>query len=167
MNVTKKTTLAIATVLTLGLASAAALSHGGGDGRMMDPQRMEQRMERMQERMDRHLEEMQAVLKLTPEQEPAWETFTQAMKERMEQRMERRADKQTAKQTVAPAGFLGHLDNRVQSMEQRLEDMKAMRQAAGALYDSLSAEQQAALDGYSAGHHGRMMGRHGGGKGHH
>ena len=154
MKTLRKRLLVAATVVGIGLTTAAFAGPWGGHGPMMgggpDCQMgggprgggPGQRHAMMQQYHAERMELLAARLKLKPEQESAWKAFLGAQdarhaamfKTRQEMRMK---DRETA---------LAQFEVRVQIMEQRLAGMKAVTKAAGDLYGVLDPDQKQVMD---------------------
>ncbi len=153
MKTLRKRLLVAATVVGIGLTTAAFAGPWGGHGPMMgggpDCQMgggprgggFGQRHAMMQQYHAERMELLAARLKLKPEQESAWKAFLGAQDERRAAMFKNRQEMRNRATTA-----LAQFEQRVQRMEQRLASMKAMTKAAGDLYAVLDPDQKQVMD---------------------
>ena len=154
MKTLRKRLLVAATVVGIGLTTAAFAGPWGGHGPMMgggpDCQMgggprgggPGQRHAMMQQYHAERMELLAARLKLKPEQESAWKAFLGAQDARHAAMFKTRQEMRTQDRETALAQF----EVRVQIMEQRLAGMKAVTKAAGDLYGVLDPDQKQVMD---------------------
>ena len=155
MKTLRKRLLVAAVVAGLGLTTAVFAGPGGGHGPMMgggsgDCPMMGggsrgdgpgHRHAMMQQYHAERMELLAARLKLKPEQESAWKGFLAAQDARHATMLKVRQEMRDRETTA-----MGHFEERLQGMEQRLASMKTMAKAAGDLYAVLDPDQKQVMD---------------------
>lgn len=92
--------------------------------------------------MQKHLDKLKADLKIQPNQEGAWAAYAAKVQEKG-QKMKALHDQAKTQTTLT---LPERLDRRASFMQERLADMQDVNTALKALYNTLSADQQAILD---------------------
>ena len=159
MKTIHKRLLTGATVVVLGLGSAAAVSapwgdcggyaqsgagygHGKKGQQRGDP---EQRAQMRQQRWEERMELLQSQLKLNDEQQQAWQSFRAAL-----EAQHRSMTGQGPRSERPDMDLVQQFDARIAFMEARLASMRAVSKAVDDLYAGLSDTQKAVISDFFA-----------------
>ena len=146
----QKITLALLAAATIGIGAMATsyatdigMGMGPGGGCAMAGKKMAHPA-----RIDSKLAEMKEILKIGSEQEEAWATFAKTMKQQkteMMSAMQAKMQQRTSDEQPAQAAP-DRIDERIQSMKQRVAGMETVAATMKQLYAVLTPQQKEVLD---------------------
>ena len=146
----QKITLALLAAATIGIGAMATsyatdmgMGMGPGGGCAMAGKKMAHPA-----RIDSKLAEMKEILKIGSEQDEAWATFAKTMKQQkteMMSAMQAKMQQRTSDEQPAQAAP-DRIDERIQSMKQRVAGMETVAATMKQLYAVLTPQQKEVLD---------------------